>query len=270
MPDFELLTLRAAAGASATLYRYGAHLVSWYAAGRERLFTSSSTALRNGVAIRGGVPIIFPQFAGFGPLPKHGFARTASWQVMQQRDDSVQLQLTDSAASRRLWPTQFVADYQVQLTADALQMTLSIRNTDPGIMTFTAALHSYLRVAHLAEVAVAGLQGLTYSNSAAGGIQAVETAPELRITGEVDRIYFSAAQPLTVREPGQRSIVCSAAGFADAVIWNPGAEKAAGLPDLEADGYRQLLCVEAAVVNQPVSLVPGATWSGAQQLTLGH
>jgi hypothetical protein len=32
-------------------------------------------------AIRGGIPICFPQFSDFGPLGQHGFARNRSWEV---------------------------------------------------------------------------------------------------------------------------------------------------------------------------------------------
>jgi glucose-6-phosphate 1-epimerase len=268
-----IIRLQSTAGAVVEAHDYGAHVTSWRTAdGVERLFLSQRAEFREGVAIRGGVPIIFPQFAGFGPYPKHGFARTARWQqvtIPGNSPDSAVFRLQDSTGSRVVWPHRFVADYTITLQHDALQLTLSIRNDDTQPFSFTAALHAYLRVADIAEVRVLGVQGLKYIDSAAGGMHSVETDPELHIAGEVDRIYLSTQQPIQVVEPGQRSIVCSAQGFTDVVIWNPGAEKAAQLSDLEPGGFRHMLCVEAAIVGVPVELQPQASWSGVQQLQLG-
>ena len=52
-------------------------------------------------------------------------------------------------------------------------------------------------------------------------------------------------------------------GFTDTVVWNPGREKAAAMPDL-GEGYRAMLCVEAAAVEPPVRLRPGERWEGVQ------
>jgi glucose-6-phosphate 1-epimerase len=49
-------------------------------------------------------------------------------------------------------------------------------------------------------------------------------------------------------------------------VWNPGAERAAALSDLDAGGYRNFLCVEAANIGVPVRLGPGAEWRGRQRL----
>jgi D-hexose-6-phosphate mutarotase len=35
---------------------------------------------------------------------------------------------------------------------------------------------------------------------------------------------------------------------------------------MEADGYLQFVCVEAAAAGYPVRLAPGATWRGVQLL----
>ena len=68
--------------ARATVLPYGAHVTSWITAdGDERLYLSGRTAYRAGAAIRGGVPVIFPQFSDVGPLPRHGFARTRAWRA---------------------------------------------------------------------------------------------------------------------------------------------------------------------------------------------
>jgi glucose-6-phosphate 1-epimerase len=78
--------LRAPDGAEAIVTLYGAHLVSWKGSdGRQRLFCSAASVLDGSKAIRGGVPVIFPQFAEQGAGMRHGFARvsdsTAAWKT---------------------------------------------------------------------------------------------------------------------------------------------------------------------------------------------
>jgi glucose-6-phosphate 1-epimerase len=264
--------LAASTGDSIEVRDDGAHITSWRSAdGIERLFLSERSEFRPGVAIRGGVPIIFPQFAGLGPLPKHGFARTSTWQRVAVANESLGtalFKLQDSESTRAIWPQQFVAEYAIALGKDSLRMTLTIRNESQQAFSFTAALHTYLRVQDIAQVAINGLQGLRYSDSANGGAMVDETSTVVAIVGEVDRIYFAAREPITVNEPGQRALVCRAEGFRDAVVWNPGAIKGAALADMEADGYKRMLCIEAAAIGEPVVLQPGSVWSGTQLLTV--
>ena len=270
--EFDPVILKTSGGDTAKLYPYGAHLTSWCTAdGIERLFLSQRTKLQSGTAIRGGVPLIFPQFAGLGPLTKHGFARTNSWKRVKLRDESSSsalFRLQDSDITDSEWSNHFVAEYAVTLGTDELNMRLSIHNTGRQTFSFTAALHTYLRIHDISRVSITGLQGLRYSDSAAGGTEAIESAPLLYIADELDRIYFSTVNPLRVIEPGQRTVEFKAVGFADTVIWNPGAEKSAALTDMEPDGFRHMICVESAAIGVPVELTPGANWSGTQQLRL--
>ena len=47
----------------------GAHMLSWISQGRERLFLSPNNLWDGKSAIRGGVPVCFPQFNQRGTLP---------------------------------------------------------------------------------------------------------------------------------------------------------------------------------------------------------
>ncbi len=86
---FEPTTLRTLDGDTASIVAHGAHVTSWRTAnGVEQLYLSPRSAYHSGAAIRGGVPIIFPQFNMVGPLPRHGFARTAPWQLVPQTQPS--------------------------------------------------------------------------------------------------------------------------------------------------------------------------------------
>lgn len=264
--------LRAADGASAQIYLHGAHVTSWRPAPgtEERLFLSERSEFRSGVAIRGGIPVIFPQFAAEGPLPRHGFARTAAWSV----DDSppsdhggaiVRLSLRDTADTRAIWDARFLATIEVRIGGGALTVALSVENTGSSPFSFTAALHTYLRMHDIARTEVVGLQGARYRDSADRATLHREDAPVVRVAGELDRVYVDAPSPLVVREP-ERTLAVATRGFPDVVLWNPGSTRAAGLPDMEPHGACRMLCVEAAVVQTPVALTPGATWNGSQSL----
>ncbi|HYD51574.1 MAG TPA: hypothetical protein VEA99_03060, partial [Gemmatimonadaceae bacterium] len=146
-------------GARAAIYPDGALLFTWWPAqGSEVLFLSERAEPRVGVSPHGGVPLIFPQFGAEGPLPSHGFARTLRWEPLP-RDTMTELslRLEDSPATRELWPHAFGARYTVTLEDRAVAMQLEVTNPGASPFSFTAALHTYLRVGELSEVALRGL-----------------------------------------------------------------------------------------------------------------
>lgn len=258
--------LRAADGARAEVYLHGAHVSSWVpAGGQERLFLSEKAEFRPGAAIRGGIPVIFPQFASEGPLPKHGFARSMSWELVDQQEAEVRLRLKTSEATQAIWPALFQAEVVVGVCSSSLSVALEVLNTGDDTLSFTAALHTYLRVEDIASTGVEGLQGVRYRDHVDGNRDKVEPGPRIRFQEEVDRTYFDAPSRLLVREPHRLLQVCSE-GFPDAVVWNPGPELGAKLGDMEPGGHQRMVCVEAAAIGRPVRLAAGARWRGVQIL----
>jgi glucose-6-phosphate 1-epimerase len=59
---------------------------------------------------------------------------------------------------------------------------------------------------------------------------------------------------------------CMTQGFSDTVLWNPGARLSQRLPDMDDDGYKYMVCVEAAVIAAPITLAPSQQWQGIQIL----
>ncbi len=258
------LRLRDASGATALVALHGAHVLSWTTAdGEERLFLGERARFDGRSAIRGGVPVIFPQFSERGSGPRHGFARTLPWRFVEAGGRAT-FELAGSECTAH-WPHAFVARLHVALAASSLTLALDVENTGEGPFDFTAALHTYLRVDALEATTLAGLQGCDYEDSAAGGILRREDNYELRFDGETDRVYNDVVAPLTLRD-GTRELAIEQDGFPDAVVWNPGAALAATLGDLAPDDYRRFVCVEAGAVLQPVRLEPGERWSGTQTL----
>lgn len=264
---------------------YGAHVLSWKTPdGKEQLYLSGRSAFREGTAIRGGIPIIFPQFSTFGPLPRHGFARTRAWndrrpvaktpgpvlrtattEPSDVPSSSLTFRMRDDDATRALWPHAFVAGYEVAVDVDVLRTTLNVRNTGDTPFAFTAALHTYLRVRDVADVSLGGLAGMTYRDATQQGAEGVQQDSALFIAGEVDRVYLDVPGPVTLREPG-RVVEVRSPGFRDVVIWNPGERLGDTIPDLDIGGWRHFVCLEAATIAQPIWLAPNESWTGRQIL----
>ena len=251
-------------GSTARITHHGAHVVSWVdSAGQERFYLSSRARYGPGESIRGGIPVVFPQFAT-GPLPKHGFLRTRRWSLQAHLGSSATFRITDDEQTRALWPYSFIAELTVEL-AEMLTVSLLIRNSGDSPFSFTAALHNYFAVTDVKKAAVDGLSGLVYVDKVGGGTRCIEEDPELRIHGETDRIYIAGPRRVAISSAiDSSSTVIGADGFGDWVVWNPWRELSASLADMEPADYLGMLCVEAARISDPVVLSPGATWSGTE------
>lgn len=265
-----VLKLQTPDGAVALISLHGAQVLSWTPAGGEdRLYLSPQAVFDGDTAIRGGVPVCFPQFAGNGPLRAHGFARNRAWTVTNTRagkDYAVAtLRLEADAATLAQWPHAFAAEMSVSIGGGRLDMELEVTNTGDAPFRFTAALHTYLKVREVEALRIEGLRGLEFTDCVASGALKKETGVGLAIDDEVDRIYHKAPHTLLVREE-HRAMGIHAENFPDVVIWNPWVDKCARLADMPADGFRRMLCVEAAAVREPVELAPGAEWWGRQSL----
>jgi glucose-6-phosphate 1-epimerase len=259
------------AGGRAEVYLHGAHVARWVdARGHDVLYLSPRSRFDAQSAIRGGIPVIFPQFADLGPLPKHGFARTAEWSLADASADGegarAVLRLADSPATRAVWDHAFAAELVVELTAE-LTVTLRVQNTGDRPFAFTAALHKYFSVDDVRRIAIRGLAGVGYHDKVADR-NAVQTDDELRLTGETDRVFYGAPNVLRMGDAG-REIVVRKRGFPDAVVWNPWAEAAAKLADMGGDQWTRFVCVEAAHVGTPVRLGLGERWEAGETIRAG-
>jgi glucose-6-phosphate 1-epimerase len=267
-----LVSIRSDDGATAEIRRHGAHVTSWRPApdGEERLYLSGTSEFSAGAAIRGGVPVIFPQFGPNGPLQQHGFARRTTWGMggigrasngMAEAD----FVLRDSPDTQAVWNGAFMAVVTVRIVADQLAITFAVENLGEAAFDFTAALHTYFRVSDVDDVIITGLQGGRYR--VPGDLTLIEDAEEcVRVGDYLERIYVEAPQRIEMHE-GSRTMLIASEGFPDAVLWNPGPKRAAAVPDIEPGGERKFVCIEAAVVQTPVTLGPRRRWTGTQTLT---
>jgi glucose-6-phosphate 1-epimerase len=230
-------------------------------------------------AIRGGIPVCFPQFNARGSLPKHGFVRNVPWALVSPPGladgtakpwpgDGLQvcLRLCATDATRVLWPQAFEAVLTVRLLPGSLLITLALENTDVQPLLFTGALHTYLAVDGISGARLEGLQGQRCWNALTD--EWGQADGPIGFDGEFDRVYAAAPGALTLHDGPQRLQIAQSASFADTVVWNPGAALCGRLPDMAPDGFARMLCVEAAQALMPAEVAAGQTWQGWQRLTV--
>lgn len=269
-----IITISCGDGAKARVHLNGAHVTSWVPAGAndERLFVSAKSGFGPGVSIRGGIPICFPQFGVEGPLPQHGFARVSVWTLLGITEEAhtarAVFRLVDNDATRATWPHAFSAELTVTIGGASLETALAVTNLDgtndsatADAFIFTAALHPYFRVADAFACSVSGLAGLTYRDALRNRELVTESRASLEVRGEMDRVYFAAPGVVRLVEP-DRALAMHREGFPDVVVWNPGATGVARREDFHEGDERRFVCVEAAAVVEPITLPPGATWTG--------
>jgi len=245
----------------------GAHVVSWKAVGRERLYLSPRNHWDGHSAIRGGIPVCFPQFNQRGSLPKHGFVRNSLWTACASvvRDDHVQQEfmLSWSAQTLAIWQPRFEVRLRVALAPAELTVTLTVHNLDSRPLEFSGALHSYLAVDDITHARLHGLQGQPEWDALTD--RHASAAAELQFDGEFDRVYGAPPAALHLQDGVQRLQISQSPSWANSVVWNPGAEKCGVMADLPPDGYAHFVCVEAAQVFTPITVAAATNWQGWQR-----
>ncbi|AZG44212.1 D-hexose-6-phosphate mutarotase [Gordonia insulae] len=221
--------------------------------------------------LRGGTPVCWPYFARDGQpddVPSHGYARTATWVLTDGRRTGrgVELDLEPSGLDD--------LDLRLRMTlriGDTLEHGLHTHNPGTAPATITEALHNYFRVADVTRVRVRGLDTLTYLDKfdhsnphVQHGDWALPEEP-----ARSDRLYPDAPGTYHLIDPGlDREIQVSVRDGRTAVVWNPGADVAAGMADV-GSSWREFVCVEAANAGPDVVVVPpGATHSMWQSISV--
>ncbi|CAG9465757.1 unnamed protein product [Pedinophyceae sp. YPF-701] len=273
----EIMVLRNREGWMAKVYFYGAHVTSWQSPeGHEQLYLSPQAKLDGSKAIRGGIPICFPQFSDMGPCKtSHGFARTSFFKHV---DDGVQAPEGAARAALELAPSTVEAAGQgfqghfrlrviVLLDKGTLSVRLNVHNLGTQAMTFGACLHTYLTSGPIGAAAVSGLEGGEYMDNLNARAVAKQSG-EIKFDREVDRIFLGAAKAVVLRRGGLPD-VSVAHDLPDLVVWNPWVQKTKSMGDLPDDAYNHFVCVEPAIAGSGSVTIPGrGDWEGGQLISL--
>ncbi|PTO93578.1 D-hexose-6-phosphate mutarotase [Vibrio splendidus] len=235
--------------ANASISLFGGHVVSFQPQGQQDLIWMSQQAKFDGkTALRGGIPVCWPWFGRIA-APAHGFARSSEWQLVEHRESEagviVSLGLKPNEETLAVWPHQFDARLNVEI-GDQLKVTLDVKNTDSQPWTFSGALHTYLNVGDIHNTTTTGM-GAEYIDSLQGG-KICQGGSELVLTDTIDRVYTQPEAQIFVADKNlDRTLTVENHGHNSAVLWNPWAEGATAMGDMQDDGYLTMMCVESTL-----------------------
>ncbi|XP_050136714.1 putative glucose-6-phosphate 1-epimerase isoform X2 [Malus sylvestris] len=223
---FPRIILTEPTGSSAEVLLYGGQVVSWKNERREELlFMSSKATWKLPKAIRGGIPVCFPQFGNLGSLEQHGFAKNRLWSVDSDpsplpptnNQTSVDLILKSTEEDLKTWPRSFELRLRVSLNAGKLTLIPRVRNTDSKTFSFTFALINYLYVSDISEVRVEGLETLDYLDNLMRRERFTEQADAITFDEEVNRVYLGTPTKIAmIDHERKRTFVLRKDGMPDA------------------------------------------------------
>lgn len=227
--------------------------------GLELLYLSPLVDVYPENPIRGGIPLMFPQFGDSGPLRKHGFVRDLQWNLVNETEDADDKNLSYALDIKTTdfpeWPFDAALQFNVRLSLQTLTIDLSVRNTGEQAFTFTGGFHPYFVISSRKDILVNGLEGLPFKDSFPG-----ENAYELNADGLVERQYMGNAEIQLFN--GSNWLKITAYGFDSWMVWNPGKVGATKISDLPDEDWDRFICIEPIVFAEPVQLNPGQEYNG--------
>lgn len=267
------VVLRTPHGASATVSLSGGQITSWRNVRGEELLFTSSKAIKSPKAVRGGICICFPQFGNGGSLEHHGFARSKLWTIdndppslhsFDARGKSfVDLLLRPSDEDLKFWPHSFELRLRVCLASDGNLTVISrVRNINGKTFSFSFACHTYLSISDISEVRIEGLETLDYLDNLSCRERFTEQGDAITFECELDRVYVNTPNSIAVLDHERKqTYLVKKDGLPDVAVWNPWEKKSKAMADLGDEEYKQMICVDAAAIEKPVTLKPGEEWT---------
>jgi len=261
----------------AVISLYGGQVTHFQLKGDEPiLWMSHLSEFIPGKAIRGGIPVCWPWF---GPhpndslLPQHGIARISNWSVVDTSllaGEQVRIILRcdqDKIDQLAKWEG---VELELSITlGKTLSLDLCTRNLRREAIMVGGALHTYFRVEDIHQIAVQGLEATHYRDKIDQYKRKFQKE-RVVFTGETDREYLDTKSDcILIDKAISRSFKVSKEGSNTTVLWNPWQDRSEKMTDFSDDGFRQMVCIEAAITaNDEQIIAPGESHILSQTIAL--
>ncbi|KAI3380688.1 hypothetical protein SNEBB_004459 [Seison nebaliae] len=236
-----------------TVHLFGASVISWRVNGKERLFLSEKTNLKNfSQAFRGGIPIVFPHFNMWDDgKPKHGFARISFWKYegIVKGNDFIKgtFTLKDTEETNKYFDFRFQLKYNVFVGNNSLKCEMIIENNGDNEMPYHFLFHNYFKLDDMKTMKIIGLQHQSYTEKY-GSMENTKkdideneffSLPTEKFKGS-DRIYDDHRKAVQYHNAGS-VLTVNRTNLNTIVIWNPWTK---------LEEYENFICIEPGDVTR--------------------
>ena len=263
----------------------GAATCFWQMDGRDIFYVDQTSYRKKEMKFVGGNPIMFPIFSTLGllgqsqlrydgkfvDLPQHGLARlSSSWRSNLLQENQLQLYLSSSPESLKIFPWDFNLQVTVTLGENSLVLEQKVINTGTETLPFVAGFHPYFQISDPIHCELSGLKEgqpcYFVSNHGPSEYNGHLPAKLALGSAEVNHHFNneSRAIKLVDRLSGRRIVVAPDENYPCATIWSePG---------------RPFVCVEPVSARRGafetrehlLRLAAGETWCGKIAITVEH
>ncbi len=219
---FDPRTITCGDSSATVLTARGGLTVSFVWHGTEIFYHEEDTILDTSREVRGGIPVLFPacgrlQEGEYGAVPKHGFARGAKWDVVEQSEDTLTLCIKDNETTREYFPHGFRFLQTYRIEGDKLTLSQKIENTGDNHLPFSLGFHPYFKIDPSVSTATAP------SNHYFDGTGAYDFDGKFQFSKDYDAVCTNTSGDTTVLETGlgTRITVRGTEPFGYTVVWSP-------------------------------------------------
>jgi len=237
---------------------FGAQILQVKLGINELLYLSPLSQIGTKQTIRGGIPVLFPQFGNFGNLKKHGFVRDLNWKLVNeennQNDLFVEYEYVIAKDHFLEWKHSAKLNLKASVINNVFNITIQILNIGDSSFEFTGGLHPYFKINSRSAIKINGLESSSFEDSFP------EIRFELSSDRVIERLYFTNNDIFF--NNGSDNLVIKSKGFESWMIWNPGMNMAKAINDLPDDDWNKFICIEPIVKNNAILLKPNEIFKG--------
>ena len=152
-------------------------------------YLSPSNQMLSTKTLRGGVPVLFPQFGNLGSLKKHGFARDIKWKLLtnisSSNGDFIEYETIINSNDFPDWNHDARLNLTATVNKNLFTISFIVTNIGESSFSFTGGLHPYFKIKARGAINIKGIEKCQFIDSFP-----LDTIYDLNGDSMIERLYY--------------------------------------------------------------------------------